>query len=57
LTDYRTFQTQIDEIGIDIQRIEEIGISHIVFGSNFAPIVEDIDNMISITKQLSKLAR
>jgi hypothetical protein len=42
----------IDEIGMDIKRIKEIGISHIIFGYNFSPIGEDIDRMISITKQL-----
>lgn len=47
----------IDEIGMDIQRIKEIGISHIIFGYNFTPIGEDIDSMIRITKQLSKFAR
>jgi hypothetical protein len=47
----------IDEIGMDIQRIKEIGISHIVFGYNFTPIGEDIDSMIGTTKQLSKFAR
>ena len=47
----------IDEIGMDIQRIKEIGINHIIFGYNFTPIGEDIDSMIRITKQLSKFAR
>ncbi|MGA6989918.1 MAG: TIGR03619 family F420-dependent LLM class oxidoreductase [Nitrososphaeraceae archaeon] len=47
----------IDEIGMDIQRIKEIGISHIIFGYNFTPIGEDVDSMISTTKQLSKFAR
>ena len=44
----------IDEIGHDIKRIKEIGISHIIFGFNFSSIGAIIDNMIEITKQLSK---
>jgi hypothetical protein len=47
----------IDEIGHDVKRIKEIGISHIIFGFNFSPISADIDNIIEITKQLSKFAR
>jgi hypothetical protein len=46
----------IDEIGMDIKRIKEIGISHITFGYNLSPIGGEIDRMISITKQLSRLA-
>jgi hypothetical protein len=47
----------IDEIGKDIKRIKEIGISHIIFGFNFSPIRADIDHIIDTTKQLSKFAR
>ncbi|HJU85624.1 MAG TPA: hypothetical protein VJ551_03975 [Nitrososphaeraceae archaeon] len=47
----------IDEIGKDVKRIKEIGISHIIFGFNFSPIRADIDSIIGITKQLSKFAR
>ena len=47
----------IDEIGHDVKRIKEIGISHIIFGFNFSSIGANIDNMIEITKQLSKFAR
>jgi probable F420-dependent oxidoreductase len=47
----------IDEIGHDIKRIKEIGISHIIFGFNFSPMRADIYNIIEITKQLSKFAR
>ena len=47
----------IDEIGHDVKRIKEIGTSHIIFGFNFSSIGANIDNMIEITKQLSKFAR
>jgi probable F420-dependent oxidoreductase len=47
----------INEIGHDVKRIKEIGISHIVFGFNFSPIGTNIDIIIDITKQLSKFAR
>jgi probable F420-dependent oxidoreductase len=46
----------IDEIGYDLKRIKEIGISHIIFGFNFSPIDTNIDSIIGITKQLSKFA-
>jgi probable F420-dependent oxidoreductase len=46
----------IDEIGYDLKRIKEIGISHIIFGFNFSPIGTNIDSIIGITKQLSKFA-
>jgi probable F420-dependent oxidoreductase len=46
----------IDEIGYDLKRIKEIGISHIIFGFNFSPIGANIDSIIGITKQLSKFA-
>jgi probable F420-dependent oxidoreductase len=47
----------IDEIGHDVKRIKEIGISHIIFGLNFSRISADIDSIIEVTKQLSKFAR
>jgi probable F420-dependent oxidoreductase len=47
----------IDEIGKDVKRIKEIGISHIIFGFNFLPVGADIDTIVEITKQLSKFAR
>jgi probable F420-dependent oxidoreductase len=47
----------IDQAGIDIQRIKQMGVDHIIFGYNFIPIGRDIDKMIDITKQLSKFAR
>jgi hypothetical protein len=46
----------IDEIGHDVKRIKEIGISHIIFGFNFSHIGTNIDSIIEITKQLSKFA-
>ena len=47
----------IDEVGHDVKRIKEIGISHIIFGFNFSSIRADIYNIIEITRQLSKFAR
>src|SRR5215813_10611722 len=40
---------KIDEIGMDIQAIKDMGIDHIVFGYNFVPIGRDVDKMISLT--------
>jgi hypothetical protein len=47
------FSGSIDEIGTDIQRIKQMGIDHIIF----EPIGRDLDNVMDITKQLSKFAR
>jgi probable F420-dependent oxidoreductase len=47
----------IDEIGDDVKRIKEIGISHIIFGFNFSPIRADFNKIITITKQLTRFAR
>jgi probable F420-dependent oxidoreductase len=47
----------IDEVGHDVKRIKEIGISHVIFGFNFSPIRADIDRIVEITKQISKFAR
>ena len=44
----------IDEIGGDLKRIKEMGVEHIIFGYNFLPTGNDVNNMIGITKQLSK---
>jgi hypothetical protein len=43
----------IDQAGNDIQRIKQMGIDHIIFGS----IGRDLDKVTDITKQLSKFAR
>jgi probable F420-dependent oxidoreductase len=47
----------IEEIGHDVKRIKELGVSHIIFGFSFSPVRADIYNIIEITKQLSKFAR
>jgi hypothetical protein len=47
----------IDEIGRDIQQINETGVDHIVFDYNFVPIGRDVDKMISLSKELSKYAK
>jgi hypothetical protein len=44
----------IDEIGGDLNRIKEMGVEHIIFGYNFLSTGNDVNNMIGITKQLSK---
>jgi probable F420-dependent oxidoreductase len=44
----------IDEVGSDIKRIKDMGVEHIIFGYSFLPTGNDVNNMISITKQLSK---
>ena len=43
----------IDQAGNDIQRIKQMEIDHIIFGS----IGKDLDKVMDITKQLSKFAR
>ena len=44
----------IDEIGGDLKKIKDMGVGHVIFGYNFGPIGRDVDEMIDITKQLSK---
>ena len=44
----------IDEIGTDVKRIKNMRVEHIIFGYSFLPKGNDVNNMISITKQLSK---
>jgi probable F420-dependent oxidoreductase len=51
------FSGSIDEIGSDIQRVKDIGVDHIVFAYNFLPIGRNVNEMIDISKQLSKFAR
>jgi probable F420-dependent oxidoreductase len=47
----------IDEIGSDIQRIKGMGVDHIIFGYNFLPIGREVNNMIDMSKELSKFAK
>jgi hypothetical protein len=44
----------IDEIGSDLKRIKDMGVEHIIFGYSFLSTGNDVNNMIGITKQLSK---
>ena len=45
----------IDEIGHDVKKIKEMGISHIIFGFNFSSIGANIDNVIEITTSSQSL--
>ena len=47
----------IDQIGDDIRRMKEIGVDHIIFDYMFAPIGSNVDDMIDMSKMLSKFAR
>jgi probable F420-dependent oxidoreductase len=47
----------IDQIGSDIERINAMGVEHIIFGYAFSPIGNDTKKMIEITKQLAKFAK
>ncbi len=51
------FSGSIDEVGSDIQGVKDIGVDHIVFAYNFLPIGRNVNEMIDISKQLSKFAR
>lgn len=44
----------IDKVGGDIKRIKDMGVEHIIFGYSSLPKGNDVNNMIDITKQLSK---
>jgi hypothetical protein len=45
----------IDEVGSDLKRIKDMGVEYIIFGYSFLPKGNDVNDMISITKQLSQL--
>ena len=47
----------IDQIGDDIRRMKEIGVDHIIFDYMFAPIGSNVEEMIDMSKELSKFAR
>jgi alkanesulfonate monooxygenase SsuD/methylene tetrahydromethanopterin reductase-like flavin-dependent oxidoreductase (luciferase family) len=47
----------IDQIGDDIRGMKEIGVDHIIFDYMFAPIGSNVDEMIDMSKELSKYAR
>jgi hypothetical protein len=47
----------IDQAGDDIRRMKEIGVDHIIFDYMFAPIGSNVDDMIDMSKKLSKFAR
>ena len=50
------FTGTIDEIGSDIQRIEQMGIDHIIFGL-LPDIQGNIEKVIDNAKELSKFAK
>lgn len=47
----------IDQIGDDIRGMKDIGVDHIIFDYMFAPIGSNVDDMIDMSKKLSKFAR
>ena len=47
----------IDQIGDDIRGMKDIGVDHIIFDYMFAPIGSNVDEMIDMSKELSKYAR
>lgn len=64
-TDFKPYNTgeripltgNIDQIGGDILKIKEMGVSHIIFCYLFSAENSNTQEMISLTKQLSKFAR
>ncbi len=46
----------IEQIGSDITRLKDIGISHMILAYNFSSIGSDIDAIIETSKELSKYA-
>ena len=55
--DRPTLTGTIDEIGVDIKKIKDLGVDHIAFGYNFSPLGKDIEKMIDLKKQLSRFAK
>jgi len=52
-----TLTGTIDEIGLDIKKIKDLGVDHIAFGYNFLPLGKDVNKMINLTKQFSEFAK
>jgi probable F420-dependent oxidoreductase len=44
----------IEQIGSDIEQIKQMGVEHIIFGYLFSPIGRNMNNMIEVTKRLTK---
>ena len=44
-------------MGDNIRRMKEIGVDHIIFDYMFAQIGSNVDDMIDMSKKLSKFAR
>ncbi len=55
--DRPTLTGTIDEIGVDIKKIKDLGVDHIAFDYNFSPLGKDIEKMVDLTKQLSRFAK
>jgi probable F420-dependent oxidoreductase len=47
----------IDQIGKDLQEIKKIGVSHAILNFNRSSIVNNIDNIIEVSTQLSEFVR
>lgn len=47
----------IDQIGMDLQEIKGIGVDHVILNFNRSPISNNIDNIIDVSKQLSRFVR
>jgi probable F420-dependent oxidoreductase len=47
----------IDQIGMDLQAIKGIGVDHVILNFNRSPISNNINNIIYVSKQLSRFVR
>ena len=47
----------IDQIGMDLQAIKGIGVDHVILNFNRSPISNNINNIIDVSKQLSRFVR
>ena len=47
----------IDQIGKDLQEIRKMGVDHVILNFNRSPISNNIDNIIYVSKQLSRFVR
>jgi len=48
------FTGTVNEIGKDMQRLNEMGIDHVIFNYNFLPEGRDIARVIDTSKKLAK---
>ncbi len=53
----QVYESTIEQIGSDVERMKDMGVAHIIFAYAFSPIGKDPKKMIDVTTQLARFAR